>query len=610
MSPAINNVTTLGNVRETSGGEFFRVTYHRDEASDLPGWREYDFGGNPPTLLGQPRVWFRAANRQLRVEVAYRMRRPLPFINGRYRIEVFVPDKHATVTKARFAVTESLDGQGMPVEKEVEVNMLAASNEWVPLGEFTLDLGTDSTPCAGDVRGQGRSRRRGGRGQGLIGRVRQFDHTGEPRRGSVREISFGPVRWVPLYQLAGTSYAKLDPADDGQIEYLVDTRSNPIIKAAWSGPREIFDGFDSRRKWQVDFRRRSRTRQLRVSYTPPEPLAPGRYRIEAFIPEVNRTRTPQATYTVKTGVQMQGGVKTYTEVTRTLDQSMSSRSNRWVSLCGDGDFILEADPSLAADPAGGTLVGQVSQFDDTPDPTNIFITFGPVRWVPRFEVEVQPSLQFDFPMGALGERHAKIKTDLPPFQGTPRWLENWHDSTPFLTPYELGIHTGADLNLAGVEDRGEPLFAAGDGKVFFTGKGNGSWGNIIVIEHPLAWVRLLDGRKVQGRVFTRYGHVLDEAGKPILVKKDDQVLRGDPIGFVGAANVLNGSPHLHFDICYTELFANDPDHWPDWSGLKRAREIGPPDSPDVRSWTRKIQDLVRQDYQEPFQFFLDNHEVA
>jgi murein DD-endopeptidase MepM/ murein hydrolase activator NlpD len=320
---------------------------------------------------------------------------------------------------------------------------------------------------------------------------------------------------------------------------------------------------------------------------------------------VGGARSIQAQYSVKTGSQVVDGVKTYTEVTVHLDQSRFS--NRWVPLCPQ-DFVLQ--PDTAPDGLGGSLVGQITQFDDTPEAKNLFITFGPIRWVPRFEVEVGPSSQFDFPMGESGQRHAKIDTGLGRFGDGRRWLENWVDATGFLTPYDLGIHTGADLNTTGIEDLGSPLFAAGDGKVWFEGKGSGSWGNIIVIEHPLAWVRLPDGRKVQARVYTRYGHVLDEPGHPILVEKDQPVLRGDPIGFVGRPNVLNGSPHLHFDVCYTETFANDPDHWPDWSGLKKAREKRPRDPDDVRNWERRIQAMVRQDYLDPFQFFLDNHEVA
>lgn len=85
---------------------------------------------------------------------------------------------------------------------------------------------------------------------------------------------------------------------------------------------------------------------------------------------------------------------------------------------------------------------------------------------------------------------------------------------------------------------------------------------------------------------------------------------GQHIGFVGVPNVEGGDPHLHFDVCYTETLGTNPDHWPDWSPLREARKNQGSDPAGVRAAERRIQALVRQDYLDPLQFFIDNHEAG
>jgi len=451
--------------------------------------------------------------------------------------------------------------------------MVKVSNAWVSLGEYTLDL--DRGP--------------------LIGQVRQFDDTPESLKTPARkdrEISFGPVRWVPLYQPADPLYVALDDPKHAQLEYL-DLAQEPILAQQWS-TRTIFDLGDTRREWLVKFRRRSTTRQLRVDYSLPETASAGRYRIEAFIPQVFTTRSKQAIYVVKTAMQGTGGTRTYAEVTVPVDQSRYS--SQWAPL---GEFVLK--------PGGGSLVGQISQFDDSTDVQNIFITFGPVRWVPRFKAEIRPSQQFDFPIGEPDQRAAPIvKNEFGKFTGSPKWLVNWYDATPYLTPYIFGVHTGADLNLAGLEDFLSPVYAAGDGKVTYAGPAGGTWNFIIVIEHPLAWLTLADGRKIQGKVYTRYGHVSNLPPEhPILVKAGEEVVKGQQIGFIGFMKGFKTAAHLHFDVSHTERLIETPSHWPNWTQLKEARSAGDPVAITIAE--HKVQDLVRLDYVDPYQFLIDNH---
>jgi len=546
---------------------------------DLDGWKTYEIPASPPATPAKQQIWYRKARNDRHITVTYKMPTPPAFISGRYRIDVFVPDQHASVTRASFTVTDRLDAGNKPVETSLKVNMDKVSNVWVSLGEYELDLA----------------------GGPLIGQVRQFDDTDESLKmggGKDREISFGPVRWVPLYQTADPLYVRLDDPENAHVQYL-DPSLEPTLQVQWT-TSSVLDLGDTRREWPVQLRRRSKTRQIQVDYTLPESAAAGRYRIEVFIPQVFKDLSTQAFYRVKTGVQTADGKKIYTEVTLKIDQA--KHISQWVSL---GEFDLHPDPH--PDPASGSLVGQVSQFDDSADVANVFISFGPVRWVPRFKAEPRPSQQFDMPVGEPDQRAAEIVRDqFQKFGGSPRWLENWYDATPYLTPYDFGVHTGADLNLTGFEDFLRPVFAAGDGKVIYAGEAGGAWNFIIVIEHPVAWVRLEDGRRIQTRVYTRYGHVSNlPPDHPILVKEGDEVRKGQHIGYIGFMKGFTDAAHLHFDVSHTERLRETPSHWPIWTELKDARATG--NQTAIKNAELKVQSLVRQDYLDPLQFLIENH---
>lgn len=93
---------------------------------------------------------------------------------------------------------------------------------------------------------------------------------------------------------------------------------------------------------------------------------------------------------------------------------------------------------------------------------------------------------------------------------------------PILGYYRM--HTGADIGGA----QGQPIWAATEGLVIFTGN-NGGYGNNVVIQH------------VNG-VTTLYGHM-----SSIAVAEGDYVLAGDTIGAVGSTGLSTG-PHLHFEV--------------------------------------------------------------
>lgn len=98
-----------------------------------------------------------------------------------------------------------------------------------------------------------------------------------------------------------------------------------------------------------------------------------------------------------------------------------------------------------------------------------------------------------------------------------------------------GKHSGDDLNgIGGMNtDLGDPVFAAGDGLVVFTGNPSPGWGNIVILAH----------RDAEGKpLHTMYAHLLS-----IEVKLGALAARGTEVGTVGTSNGYYPA-HLHFEM--------------------------------------------------------------
>ena len=106
-------------------------------------------------------------------------------------------------------------------------------------------------------------------------------------------------------------------------------------------------------------------------------------------------------------------------------------------------------------------------------------------------------------------------------------------------------HTGLDINRCDDADEGLPVCAVADGQVVFAGVGAGAWGNLVVIRHP-------DG------MWSRYGHLKTIAAG---IRKGTACSRGALLGTIGRGHQNQFNAHLHFDMCKTALWQNNPSWW-------------------------------------------------
>ncbi len=106
-------------------------------------------------------------------------------------------------------------------------------------------------------------------------------------------------------------------------------------------------------------------------------------------------------------------------------------------------------------------------------------------------------------------------------------------------------HPGEDWNGVGGGDTdlGDPIFAAGHGRVVAAGHFTPSWGNVVLVEH-----RLPDGTAI----WSQYAHL-----DTVEVAEGDIVARGQRVGTLGKGANNVWKAHLHFEIRLTELPANN-----------------------------------------------------
>ena len=100
----------------------------------------------------------------------------------------------------------------------------------------------------------------------------------------------------------------------------------------------------------------------------------------------------------------------------------------------------------------------------------------------------------------------------------------WPASGPVLGGFEEGRRKG--LSIGG--KAGDPVVAAGDGRVVYAGSGLRGYGNLVIIKHS-------------GEYLTAYAH-----NQTLLVKEDQAVRRGQKIAEMGSSD--SDRVQLHFEL--------------------------------------------------------------
>jgi murein DD-endopeptidase MepM/ murein hydrolase activator NlpD len=374
---------------------------------------------------------------------------------------------------------------------------------------------------------------------------------------------------------------------------IYESNVDPARKIALEALWKRFNRFDpsTGRTYSILYRPTNRKLEMHVDYRMPPESPPGRYRVEVFIPGRHAT-TRRAIFSIAHNFRIENNVEVHDDKVSVVD--MYHLYDVWFPLA-----------ELDFDPGANPQSGRVRQYELSLEDPPAEITFGPIRWVPLFTTDGDDMPRFDAPIGTQAEREGPLTENQYMYGVFPIWLGSWYDANPYLSWYSYGYHTGADLNLPGgsAADKDAPLYAAGDGTVTFAGPA-GSWGNIIVIEHPDALVTLPNGQVQRQKVYTRYGHV----SNTILVSPGQAVSRGDNIGFVGLPKDAVTGWHLHFDVSHSDKLKQRPAHWPDLSVIRALQNAGVSiNSSEFREAQLNVKREVVAHYVDPYQFIKDNH---
>jgi murein DD-endopeptidase MepM/ murein hydrolase activator NlpD len=368
--------------------------------------------------------------------------------------------------------------------------------------------------------------------------------------------------------------------------------NNPTLRSSLESQWKKFNRTDpaSKKSLKIWCRPTNPTTQVTVDYLLPPQSPAGRYRVETYVPGIHAT-TRNAIFAIANNFRQVDSQTIHDNPIAVVD--MYDLFDIWHPL-GEFDF----------DPGKDATSGRIRQFDLSREDPATEISFGPMRWVPMTMLS-PGGLRFSSPVGTKAERDASFPVGTLAFKKYPVWDGQWFDFNPFLSWYEKGYHTGADLNLPGANDadKGKPVYAVGDGVVTFAGRA-ASWGNIIVIEHPDGLVTLPDGRTQSQKVYSRYGHMDNR----LLIRTGQPVQRGQNIGFIGSAAGSVSGWHLHFDISYSDMLKCNPTHWPNLATVNslKARQADPA-SRAVHAAQIAIKKEVLNHYLDPLKFIRENH---
>lgn len=108
--------------------------------------------------------------------------------------------------------------------------------------------------------------------------------------------------------------------------------------------------------------------------------------------------------------------------------------------------------------------------------------------------------------------------------------DKWYNALDFGESNHLGEDW--NKNSGANTDCGEPVYAAGNGRITYAGNAGPGWGNVLIVTHFLP-----DGQKIQ----TLYGHMRE------IIRAEGDVKKREQIGKIGGADGKYPC-HLHFEL--------------------------------------------------------------
>ena len=129
-------------------------------------------------------------------------------------------------------------------------------------------------------------------------------------------------------------------------------------------------------------------------------------------------------------------------------------------------------------------------------------------------------------------RQRNLLSSTPSIRPATGWISSrfGYRESPFTGLREF--HKGLDI----ANRKGTPIIATGDGTITFAGS-KGFLGKVVVINHGHGMI-------------TRYGHL-----QKILVKRKENVKRGDTLGYMGNSGRGTG-PHVHYEVLLNGIPVN------------------------------------------------------
>lgn len=193
----------------------------------------------------------------------------------------------------------------------------------------------------------------------------------------------------------------------------------------------------------------------------------------------------------------------------------------------DVNMIKIGQTLRVAAPAEGTARSEAPARSEGSGAVSTAVVTTPVVATPALESKPLNATPLP-PVAAKPEAAAPVVAKVEPAaahgadSGAFTW--SWPTSGAIVEPFVEGRNKGIDL--AG--KLGDPVLAAGDGKVVYAGNGLRGYGNLVIIKHNSDYL-------------SAYAH-----NSKILVKEGDTVKRGSKIAEVGSSDTDRAK--LHFEV--------------------------------------------------------------